>query len=422
MQLNGLALKKASSTAVAPFNLFEQDVLDPVQDFDFLGNHDYSSSGREKIMKAAQELFGAKPENEELNARLTEYMLSVSASRKKIASELVLLGGSLFNATELIIENHIAKTGHSTFAVNQAKHLAYKYFDASLGLTSHAARKYMRCFEKFGEDNEAVQMFNIGELNILSAPGVTDDEIDKVWKKKLADPKMTQDEVREFLNLLRKQDQTIQDKDKELDNVQSLLEDSKDQLRGVEADSKHLRRQLAELNRALQEQQKQIQAQSDFVKERTSGLGQLQKDYQDKVKDFDRVVAELAAAKKAKTVETQEVIVEKVPEGFSTLTEALKDRMAALEAAEVNKQRAERELEEINDQIAASRAQVESESSVQQTLAQLISAWEGFAAKFATAQLAVQASTEPTLYTPTLKSLSAMLRKCLSEVDGATRQ
>lgn len=317
MQLNSLPSKKIGND-LAPFNLFEPDGTDTSQDFDFLAPYDYSSATREKITAVAEELFGKKAETEELRARLTEYMLSVSASRKKIASELVLLGGSLSNSMTLVIENHIAKTGHSTFAVNQARNLGYKYFEASLGLTRNAARKYMRCFEKFGDDNEAVEMFNIGELNILSAPSVTDAEFDKVWEKKLVNPKMTQDEVREFLNLLRKQDAAIQDKDQELDNVQGLLEDSKDRLRGAEADSKHLRRQLAELNRTLQEQQKQLQAQSDFVKERTSGLGQLQKDYQDKVKDFDRVVVELAAAKNAKpTIETREVIVEKVPEGFA---------------------------------------------------------------------------------------------------------
>lgn len=55
MQLNGLPVKKTSSTSLAPFNLFEQDGLDPLQDFDLLGNHDYSSSSREKIMKVAQD-------------------------------------------------------------------------------------------------------------------------------------------------------------------------------------------------------------------------------------------------------------------------------------------------------------------------------------------------------------------------------
>jgi DNA repair exonuclease SbcCD ATPase subunit len=422
MQLNDFPLKKLS-TDLAPFSLNEPDRFDPMLDFDFNAVQDYSSASRENITKIGQNLFGAAPENEELVSRLTEYMLSVKASRKKIASELVLLGGSLVNSMTLIVENHTAKAGVSPHTVNQGRNLAYTYFQESLQLTSHAARKYMRCFQKFGDDNEAIQLFNIGELNILSAHDVTDAQISAVMTAKMANRKMTQADMQEILNEMRKHEEALEDKDKELENIQGLLEDSKDQLRGVEADSKHLKRQVSELNRQLQEREKQLQTQSDFVKERTSGLGQLQKDYQDKVKELDNTLLELNAIKNAKpSVEIQTEIVEKVPEGYTTLSEAYKERMAALERAEAMKKTVENELAEMQAKVATSRAAIESENAVQQTLTELITTWEPFAAKFATAQLAVQASKEPARYTPTLQALAAMLRKCLSELDGAAEQ
>jgi DNA repair exonuclease SbcCD ATPase subunit len=422
MQLNDFPLKKLS-TDLAPFSLNEPDRFDPMLDFDFNAVQDYSSASRENITKIGQNLFGAAPENEELVSRLTEYMLSVKASRKKIASELVLLGGSLVNSMTLIVENHTAKAGVSPHTVNQGRNLAYTYFQESLQLTSHAARKYMRCFQKFGDDNEAIQLFNIGELNILSAHDVTDAQISAVMTAKMANRKMTQADMQEILNEMRKHEEALEDKDKELENIQGLLEDSKDQLRGVEADSKHLKRQVSELNRQLQEREKQLQTQSDFVKERTSGLGQLQKDYQDKVKELDNTLLELNAIKNAKpSVEIQTEIVEKVPEGYTTLSEAYKERLAALERAEAMKKTVENELAEMQAKVATSRAAIESENAVQQTLTELITTWEPFAAKFATAQLAVQASKEPAQYTPTLQALAAMLRKCLSELDGAAEQ
>jgi chromosome segregation ATPase len=323
----------------------------------------------------------------------------------------------------LIVENHTAKAGVSPHTVNQGKNLAYTYFRESLQLTSHAARKYMRCFQKFGDDNEAIQLFNIGELNILSAHDVTDAQISAVMTAKMANRKMTQADMQEIVNEMRKHEEALEDKDKELENIQGLLEDSKDQLRGVEADSKHLKRQVAELNRQLQEREKQLQKQSDFVKERTSGLGQLQKDYQDKAKELENALVEINALKNTKpSVEIQTEIVEKVPEGYTTLSEAYKERMAALEHAEAMKKTAESELAEMQAKVAISRAAIESENAVQKTLTELIGTWEPFAAKFATAQLAVQASKEPARYTPTLQALAAMLRKCLSELDGAAEQ
>jgi len=419
MQLSNLSVKK-TSTSLAPFNLLEPEGLDPLEDFDFLSGSDYSSATRETITEVGRKLFGTKPENEELVARLTEYMLSVTASRKKIAGELVLLGGSLANSMMLIVDDHTAKVGVSTYNINQGKTQAYKYFKESLQLTKHAARKYMRCFQKFGDDNEAVQLFNIGELNILSAHDVTDDQISTVMRHKLANPKMTQDDVQELLNFLRKQEETLEDKEKELENVHGLLEDSKDQLRGAEADSKHLKRQVADLSRALREKENQLQTQSDFVKERTSGLGQLQKDYQDKAKELEKALFELNALKNAKpVVEVQTRTVDAVPEGFTTLSEAYETRMADLKKAEALKAQAEKELAELQANVAASRAAIESENAVQTTLNELVSAWEPFVAKFSTAQLVVQASKDPARYTPSLQALAAMLRKCLSELDGA---
>ena len=225
MQLNEFPSKRLS-TDLAPFNLNEPDSFDPMLDFDFNAVQDYSSASRENITKIGQNLLGVAPENEELVSRLTEYMLSVKASRKKIASELVLLGGSLVNSMTLIVENHTAKAGVSPHTVNQGKNLAYTYFRESLQLTSHAARKYMRCFQKFGDDNEAIQLFNIGELNILSAHDVTDAQISAVMTAKMANRKMTQADMQEILNEMRRTEEALEDKDKELENIQGLLEDS----------------------------------------------------------------------------------------------------------------------------------------------------------------------------------------------------
>ena len=45
--------------------------------------------------------------------------------------------------------------------------------------------------KKFGDDNEAIQLFNIGELNILSAHDVTDAQISAVMTAKMANRRKT---------------------------------------------------------------------------------------------------------------------------------------------------------------------------------------------------------------------------------------
>jgi myosin heavy subunit len=409
------------NTSLKPISSASTELFDPMADFDFLTVNDDSLASRDRITAVAHELFGSTPDVEELVARLVEYMLSVSASRQKIAAELVILGGSLANSMALIIENHTAKVGYSVAAENKARELAYKFFKMTLRLSSHAVRKYSRCFHKFGVDHEAVQLFNIGELNILSAHDVTEAQISRIMEEKKKNGKMTQDDVQELLNDLRRKEEELADKDRELENVQELLEDRKDQLRGAESDFKRLKEQLIETNRALQAKEKKLLELSDFVKERTAGHGQLQKDFQDKSSECKRLIVELAAAKQAKPViQTVDVIREVVPEGYQLLADALKTTTQELEDVERKKQQAEKELAAKLAELESARADVDSASSVRQTLNDLINAWEPFAAKFTTAQLVVQASTTPTDFTPTLEALAGMLRKCLSEITTAT--
>jgi ABC-type Zn uptake system ZnuABC Zn-binding protein ZnuA len=52
-------------------------------------------------------------------------------------------------------------------------------------------------------------------------------------------------------------------------------------------------------------------------------------------------------------------------------------------------------------------------------LPDLTAAWADVAGKMATVQLAVQASTEPHQYNPTLEALAGMLRKYLTEIEAA---
>jgi DNA repair exonuclease SbcCD ATPase subunit len=234
---------------------------------------------------------------------------------------------------------------------------------------------------------------------------------------------MTQDDVQALLNEMRRKEDELRDKDRELENVQELLEDSKDQLRGAESDFKRLKEQLIETNRTLQARERKLAELSDFVKERTAGHGQLQKDFQDKSTECDRLIVELAAAKNAKPViQTVDVIREVVPEGFRLLADALRTTTQELEAVERQKQQAEEVLAVKRAELDEARAEVESANAVKQTLKDLINAWAPFAAKFATAQLVVQASTKPTDFTPTLEALAGMLRKCLSEIDTATKR
>jgi chromosome segregation ATPase len=146
----------------------------------------------------------------------------------------------------------------------------------------------------------------------------------------------------------------------------------------------------------------------------------MEKELADKQRQVADLTAEMKALREAKPkVETVEVPVEKLPDAYANVSQAVEDALAELKATEAKKSRLEEDVATLEASIASQQAELEAGTAVKRALADLTAAWADVAGKMATVQLAVQASTEPHQYNPTLEALAGMLRKYLTEIEAA---
>jgi myosin heavy subunit len=397
----------------------EVTTFDPLDEFVF-SMQDPKAVTRDNIANAARKVFGGGAESADFIAKLVEHMISVSESRSKVVAELIILGGHLQQMMKSAISHHTGKVGDSHQARKMGATLCFDFFQLAMGITRPSAYNYMRCHMKFADDAEAVKIFSFGELNLLAAQEVTDDQISLIKGKKQADPKMNRDDVAAMLKELQSKDEAIVDRDKQLDNLEGLLADNKLQLDVSSRENRHLMDQIAAHERNLSEQDRSIANLQQLLAQRSSGYPALEQELAAKNKAFAEATAELRALREAKPkVETVEVPVEKLPDSYSNLVAACQDAMSNLSELQQQKSDLEAEIKGIEANVAAQKAERDAGSAVNDALADLMKAWGDVSGKMATVQLAVQASRDPEQYNPTLEALAATMRKYLAEIEAA---
>ncbi|MGF6265357.1 putative nucleic acid-binding Zn-ribbon protein [Paraburkholderia youngii] len=430
--------RRAPVHRMVPTNTYQDDdtasaadlvSFDPVTEFVF-SVQDPNAVSRDRIAAAAHEIFGTGPENSDFIAKLVEHMLSVAESRAKIVQELIILGGNLQQVVNMAITHHTGKVGDTLTARRKAAQLCFAFFKTVLGITQPSARGYIRCHQRFADDAEAIRIFSYGELNLLAAQDVTDEQIDAIKLKKkeadeLKDPskKMTRDDVQRLLRELQLKDEQVEDAARELENIHEILEDHKTQLEVTERESQHLREQLATYERHLAEKESSISNLRTALTERVSGYPAMEQELAAKNKKVDELTALLKAAANAPAkVEKVEVPVETLPAGFKTTREAV---MAALDELEEVKRKTEalrNDQAVIEAEIQQQQKELTASKAVQDSLSALTTAWENVSGKMSTFQLAVLASSDPKLYNPALEALAAQLRKYVAEIEAALQR
>ncbi|MDR5776883.1 MULTISPECIES: hypothetical protein [unclassified Caballeronia] len=403
--LNG----ETSKNTPTKFNHLPIRVDDDTSDEFVAPTDDRRHVTRSSIDKAARELFG---QEEELIGRLTDAMMAVAESRERIAAEMIALGNQLFHSRHLIRNNMVAKAGDTREIRNRAACLAFDFFEKALKIRESAAKSYIRCYERFGDNTEAIRVFNVGELNMLVAKHVSDAHINEIMLQKDS-REMTRGDVKKLLTELKQRDEALADSERQLENVASLLEDSKNELFLAGKDVAHLTEALSANARALTAKQEELARLDELFNSRTAGLSSMEKDIADK----DKEIARLSRALETQKPEVQIKEIVKPPEGFTTISQAVNAKTAELASTEQALHIARQELESLKQRRNDAKTAIDAAEKVQNALSAATSAYETFAGKLSSAQLAIQASSDTAEHRQLVEALSGMLRKSLVEID-----
>jgi myosin heavy subunit len=393
--------------------------FDPLDELVF-SLQDPNAVTRDNIANAARKIFGAGPESADFIAKLVEHMMSVSESRSRVVAELIVLGGHLSQMMKIAISHHTGKVGDSEKARRKGATLCFDFFQLALKITRPSAYNYMRCNQRFADDAEAVKIFSFGELNLLAAPEVTDAQIEIIKERKNADPKMVREDVAAMLKELQSKNEAIVDRDKQLENLEGLLADNKLQLDVSVRENRHLMERLAGHERSIADQDISIANLQELLSQRTSGYPALEQELAAKNRALAEKTEELKALRAAKPkTERVEVPVETLPDAYKNLADACKDALGELTQLGEQKDALAKEIESLRADVAAQQSEREAATAVKNALDDLTNTWGEVSSKMATVQLAVQASSNPEQYNPTLEALGAAMRKTLSEVEAA---
>jgi hypothetical protein len=385
---------------------------------DIFAKHDISRSYRDTIEHAVRKALGDDPALEDLRVQIVESLVAVAEARSRIAADLQVIGAQLLNTVYMLKNVMIAKAGDTVAINRKAATLGYVIFDTALGLKRSVARQYMRCYEAFADNVEAIRTFTVGELDILAADHVTDEQVAEILAAKKAKPDMKRVDVQRMLEELQEKDAAIKDGEVKLLNVHSQLQDAKTALSVSQSEAKHLRNELAASARSIAEREADLARMDDHYKRKQAGLSNMEKDLADKDKEIDRLTREAETLRNRKP-EVQYVDKPTTPAGYKSISESIQksnDELAAIENKIEEEKTALAQLEaERKKQVDA----LDAANKVQASLQDVSATFEVFAAKLTSAQLAMQASESPAQHEPLLEALAAMLRKTVSELDAA---
>ncbi|MFM0521796.1 hypothetical protein PQR08_30680 [Caballeronia jiangsuensis] len=412
-------MSSSSDDSKKNLQLRKTELYDPLDDI-----FDPVSAGgaeRSKIETVARQLFGDGPEFTDLIAQLVENMVTIAEARARVSTDLKTIGGLLINSMHLIKNALLTTSGNKTTALRRAATLGYSFFDLALGVKMPAARKYMRCYEAFLDNTEAIRVFNVGELDILASDHVTDEQVAAILAAKQANEHMTREDIRKMLATLQKQEEALADRKAELDNYEALLEDSKTAQRVAEDEANRLQQQLDATAKLIAEKEAQLQRMDSYYTGRQAGLANLEKDLADKDKEIARLNEERNALLDRKP-EVQIKEVETTPAGYKSISESLEKRNAELKQLEEQLVERRAELERLEADRKKEAGAIEAANRVQAAMQEALSAFEQFAGKLTLAQVAVQASDELGQHEPLVQTLAAMMRKHLSEIETGLRK
>jgi hypothetical protein len=408
-----------SDDAKKNLQLRKPELHDPLDDI--FGPVSAGGAERSKIETVARQLFGDGPEFTDLIAQLVENMVTIAEARQRVSTDLKTIGGLLINSMHLIKNALLTTSGNQTTALRRAATLGYSFFDLALGVKMHAARKYMRCYEAFLDNTEAIRVFNVGELDILAADHVTDEQVAAILAAKQANEHMTREDIRKMLATLQKQEEALADRKAELDNYEALLEDSKTAQRVAEDEANRLQQQLDATAKLIAEKEAQLQRMDSYYTGRQAGLANLEKDLADK----DKEIARLNDERNALLNRKPEVVIKEVettPAGYKSISESLEKRNAELKQLEEQLVERRAELERLEADRKKEAGAIEAASRVQAAMQEALSAFEQFAGKLTLAQVAVQASDGLGQHELLVQTLAAMMRKHLSEIETGLRK
>ncbi|KVK87703.1 hypothetical protein WJ47_12825 [Burkholderia ubonensis] len=367
-----------------------------------------------ELSATAREMFADLPEN--LIRNIIHESEEVAHSTRKILQEHMRIGGNFAHIHASVTGHFISTMGDTRKVRNQAAELVYSFLTKLFRKSKSSVSLYIRCYNKFSNNIGAVEMLTISDMSLLVHNNISDEVVEQVIEAKRENPDLSKSEVTRLIASLKDQ---IAGKDNSIEEATSQLTATVGRLDDAQ---KEIDRLSAELTSVRQEQSREkVKAQETQVSLASSGkqVATLQQTLANTEREVQQLTAEIVRLK-ANPLKT-EVPVEKLPESYATLQEAMSAKLAEFESANAQLEQAQAQLAELEARVQEHRASIEASEVLEKKIRGLIDTFSSFVQDYHSAQLLATADGNPARFKPLFLAFSDLIGKFHGEVTAAAR-
>lgn len=355
--------------------------------------------------------------SEERFDRLCETIRNIQHTREKIERLLLDMGSDLQLINDCAMESAINEFGDTRGARMRGWDKFNQVAEQYLGLHPNQAKLYLGLYRRFLSHNGALTKLNIGELMILRSSDYTDEEIDAVIEYKEDDPAYRRQNIRHYVEQLRKKQEQVIDVTARLDTATSELANTVQDNADKDIEIRRLNEQVTKLTTERDADREAL----SHVREELTRHNHAQSMQQMRIQDLERETRELQerVTNARANARTETVEVHVVPPGFSTLEEALAAKNEELNSArsalaDISERRAS-----IEQEIADRTVVLDRKTKAGDALATLVDQFEKTVATFATTQMAVQMDGSVAQFKSTLTVLDSIVGRLHADIRAA---
>ncbi|MEN7527667.1 MULTISPECIES: hypothetical protein [unclassified Cupriavidus] len=368
---------------------------------------------------ALRQAFGDIPVSEDMLSRLLECIRNVQRTTDKIKRLILDLGADLQQIHDSATEIAVTHYGDSRAARSRGWDLFFHIAENHLELSRSKAELYLNLYRRFLSHNGALSKLNVGELMILRRNDYTDDEIDAVIEYKETDPTYHRDNIRKFVDKLRRQQEDLSEVQNRLDIATGELASTVAENTEKDFEIRKLNSEISRLTAASDANSTALSAAREELTRQNATFSRLQMQIHDLEQEKQELQSRIAYSKAHARPET--VPIEIVPPGYASLEEALTAKNEQLAAAQAELTALQSKRDAIDHEISENQDALDRRTRASESLRKLVQMFESLVSTFASAQLAVQLDGEVEKYRPTLSVLDGIVIRLQADIRAALK-
>ena len=372
----------------------------------------------EQIKIAAFDLF-AKDLPEAVIRAIIMDSEEVAQSTRKILAEHMRMGGNFSHIRTSTINAIVSAHGDSKKTRDRGATLAYGYLENLFHLSKSKIILYIRCYEKFIGNDDAMQILKLTDMQALIAKDTPDDLIDQVIQARKDDPDLSKNDVKQLIASYRQARAQIAEKDAQLEVVTEELNNTFGKLDQAQIDNRRLLAESQGLQRQIdrdRDSADKIKVELDSV---SSSVNILRVELANQERLLENAHRELAEARSAVRTESKEVPM--IPGDFKKMEDAVEDQIARLREVSTRLEEEQQKLVELEKQRAENEAAIAAARVIDETFEATIERFGDFTKDYHTLQLLVTADGNPTRFQSMFNALTALVGKFRDELVAATQ-